>query len=291
MRTYNAAEEPSGSMDKACIRRIDLTQARGEDARQLLRREWLATNGLGGYASGTIAGTVTWRYHGLLIAALPAPFGRMVMLNHLSEYIRFPDGRLLQIGGEEPSRPEEALHAGHYVTEFRLENGLPIWRYEVEGIVLEKHVLFLYGQNTVHINYRLLSEQENVRLELRPSMHFRGHEHAVDEGSLDGYQFCVTGDRYEVGVKDSLPRLRLVLKGDHAAFTYDGGSPARDLLPEGGGAWLSIPRPALEPGLLPGEPAPAPRRHADCLHRIVDTMLALTPEEAVGFYHDRHRRL
>ena len=56
------------------IRRIDLTRARGEDARQLLRREWLATNGLGGYASGTICGSVTWRYHGLLIAALPSPF-------------------------------------------------------------------------------------------------------------------------------------------------------------------------------------------------------------------------
>lgn len=47
------------------------------------RREWLVTNGLGGYASGTIAGVVTRRYQGLLIASLPAPLGRMVMLNHL----------------------------------------------------------------------------------------------------------------------------------------------------------------------------------------------------------------
>ncbi|HWI55869.1 MAG TPA: glycogen debranching enzyme N-terminal domain-containing protein, partial [Bacillota bacterium] len=110
------------------IRRIDLRRARGEDARELLRREWLATNGLGGYASATISGSVTWRYHGLLIAALPAPFGRTVMLNHLAEFIRFPDGRCLQIGGEESSQPEEAAHAGHYLTEFRLENGLPVWR-------------------------------------------------------------------------------------------------------------------------------------------------------------------
>ena len=54
-------------MDKV-IRRIDFTRARGADARELLRRQWLATNGLGGYASGTISGSVTWRYHGLLIA-------------------------------------------------------------------------------------------------------------------------------------------------------------------------------------------------------------------------------
>src|SRR5512133_1479913 len=90
------------------IRRIDLAQAKGDDARRLLRQEWLVTNGLGGYASGTISGSVTWRYHGLLIAALPAPHGRVVMFNHLAEFLRFADGRILQIGGEEPSQPEDA---------------------------------------------------------------------------------------------------------------------------------------------------------------------------------------
>src|SRR4051794_38146061 len=211
-------------MSDKIVRRIDLTTARGEDARQLLRREWLVTNGLGGYASGTISGSVTWRYHGLLIAALPEPFGRMVMLNHLAEYVRFPDGKLLEIGGEETSRPEEASQAGHYITEFRLENHLPVWRYEVEGLVIEKRLLFLYGQNTVHINYQLLSRQEHVRLELRPSMQFRGHEHAVNEDSHADYEVTMRGDRYEVTRPNLLPRLRMVIHGDQAAFTYDGGA-------------------------------------------------------------------
>ena len=61
-------------------------------AESLLTREWLVTNGLGGYASGTVGGVPTRRYHGLLIAALPAPFGRMMMFNHLSEQVRQPDG-------------------------------------------------------------------------------------------------------------------------------------------------------------------------------------------------------
>src|SRR5438067_10193429 len=117
------------------IRRIDLRQAQGEDARQLLRQEWLVTNGLGGYASGTISGIVTWRYHGLLIAALPSPHGRVVMFNHLAEFLRLPDGQVLQIGGEEPSQPEETAMQGIYLTEFRLENQLPVWRYEVNGII------------------------------------------------------------------------------------------------------------------------------------------------------------
>src|SRR2546429_8971065 len=92
------------------IRRIKLADVTGEHARQLLRREWLVTNGLGGYASGTISGTVSWRYHGLLIAALPAPFGRVVMLNHLTECLRCPGRGVIEIGGEEPEPPEEARH-------------------------------------------------------------------------------------------------------------------------------------------------------------------------------------
>ena len=76
-------------MDKL-IRRIDLRKAKPEELSAMLRREWLVTNGLGGYASGTISGSVTWRYHGLLIAALPEPFGRTVMLNHLAEFMRLP---------------------------------------------------------------------------------------------------------------------------------------------------------------------------------------------------------
>ncbi len=275
----------------AIIRRIDLREARGEDARRLLRREWLATNGLGGYASGTISGTVTWRYHGLLIAALPAPFGRMVMLNHVSEWIRFPDGRRLQIGGEEPSRPEEMSQPGHCITEFRLEFGLPVWRYEAEGVILEKHVLFLHGQNTVHVNYRLISRQENLKLELRPSIHFRGHEQAVTDGPQDGYQICANGDQYEVSVPGLLPRLRMVLRGDHAAFTYDGGS-RREIyyLKEAERGYQS--RGSLwSPGYFSAVLHPLRGAALIASTEWWHTMLALTPEEALEFYNTRHRRL
>ena len=66
-----------------------------------MRREWLVTNGVGGYASGTVAGVVTRRYHGLLVSSLPAPLGRMVMLNHLLERVRLPDRRVLWLGDED----------------------------------------------------------------------------------------------------------------------------------------------------------------------------------------------
>ena len=111
------------------VRRMSWSGANPAEAELLLRREWLVTNGLGGYASGTIAGVPTRRYHGLLIAALPAPLGRMVMLRHLREQLRFPDGTVVQIGGEERAENDLEMPAVNYLTEFRLENDLPVWRY------------------------------------------------------------------------------------------------------------------------------------------------------------------
>src|SRR6187431_3654171 len=90
-----------------------------EDPDSLATREWLVTNGLGGYASGTIAGVITRRYHGYLIAALPAPLGRMVMLSHIAVQVRYPDGHRVEVGGREQLQPARAADTG-YLVEFRL---------------------------------------------------------------------------------------------------------------------------------------------------------------------------
>src|SRR5947209_19284623 len=92
----------------------------------LLNREWLVTNGLGGYGSGTISGAVTRRYHGLLIAALAAPLGRVVMWNHVSESLRFSDNEVILLSGEERAGGQLNLPGAGYLREFRLEDGLPI---------------------------------------------------------------------------------------------------------------------------------------------------------------------
>ena len=133
------------------------------------RREWLVTNGLGGYASGTVAGVVTRRYHGLLVASLAAPLGRVVMLNHLMERVRIAAGETLWLGDEdEVAGPNAVDRAGHLV-EFRLELGLPVWRYAFGGVEIEKRILMPHGQNTVHVCYRLVRGNRPVRLTLRPS--------------------------------------------------------------------------------------------------------------------------
>src|SRR5215207_8270640 len=162
------------------VRSIDLRYSDRTSIRDLFQREWLLTNGLGGYASGTISGTVTRRHHGLLIAALPAPLGRVVMLNHLAEAVRFADGRVIQVSGGEPTHAGDGVCHNIYATQFRLENGVPFWRYEVDGVVFEKRVTLVSGQNTVHVHYTLISGS-GARLDIRPSFHFRRHEHDVDE--------------------------------------------------------------------------------------------------------------
>src|SRR5262249_57824810 len=93
----------------------------------LLTREWIVTNGLGGYASTSVAGACTRRYHGLLISAFPVPLGRIVMLNHFAEEIALPDESIIDFSGEERHEDKLDLRAAHFLTEFRLEAGLPVW--------------------------------------------------------------------------------------------------------------------------------------------------------------------
>src|SRR5438132_2436916 len=186
----------------------------------LLEREWLVTNGLGGFASGTISGAITRRYHGLLIAALPAPYGRMVMWSHVSEFLRFADDDVVSLGAEERAGGQLNLGAADYLHEFRLENGLPVWTYHVRDLVLEKRVLMLHLQNTVHVIYRILEGEKRPRLELRPVFSFRHYESLVNEGLVAPYRLSAIEERYEISAADSkLPPLRIKLPNDSAQFT------------------------------------------------------------------------
>lgn len=189
---------------------------------RLLDREWIVTNGLGGYASGTIAGAATRRYHSLLVAALPSPHGRYVMLNHLMELVRVPGGTSTLLGGEELTEGGLRLHGRDHLREFRLEKGLPVWVYEVDGYTFEKRVLLPHQQNSVHIAYRLVSGGDSLRLKLRPSVSFRPHESPVSDRRAGESSVSARERRYEVVSQvPGLPPLRLYLYGADPAFTLD----------------------------------------------------------------------
>ena len=188
-------------------------------------REWLVTNGLGGYASGTISGIVTRRYHGLLVSALPAPIGRTVMLSAVDAWVRLPSGQVLALdpdppdpagveppeAGPQPGKAWRSLESLETMSlaEFRLEAGLPVWRYEGEGLVIEKRVLMPYRQNTVHLTYRLIEGAVAVRLELRPFMHVRHYESALRAALPNPYALTAVGSRFDVLPGGDLPALHL----------------------------------------------------------------------------------
>jgi glycogen debranching enzyme len=148
-------------------------------------REWLVANGLGGYASATIAGVITRRYHGFLIAALPSPLGRMVLLNDLEVDIERLDGSVVNM-----------RENGRFV-EFTLNVGLPRCRYELDGVVIEKSIVVPSRQNIVHVTFRLIGDGRRVRLRLRPFINFRPLEASVSEAVSPAYSLTVQGHRYE----------------------------------------------------------------------------------------------
>ena len=185
------------------------------------RREWLVTNGLGGYASGTIAGVINRRYQGLLISSLPAPLGRMVMLSHLLERVRLPGHEVLWLGDEGAVAAPNIADRAEHLAEFRLELGLPVWRYELPGAVIEKRILMPYGQNTVYVTYRLLEGAGTVRLALRPSMQFRGYEAPVDTSLAASYTLTFCDGKYEISGGHEVPPLRLLALGERTALTLD----------------------------------------------------------------------
>src|SRR5437764_5021410 len=164
----------------------------------LLNREWLVTNGLGGYASGTVSGAITRKYHGLLVAALPAPLGRIVMWNHVSEFLRFEGDEVVSLGAEERAGGQLDLKSAEYLREFRLEDGMPVWVYHVRNFVVEKRVSMPHLQNTIHVSYQIGGEGKPPRLELRPAFHFRHHENAVDLPLAEPYKLSATNEHYEI---------------------------------------------------------------------------------------------
>src|SRR5207249_4919092 len=187
--------------------------SRDENPANEAPREWLVTNGLGGYASATISGAITRRYHGFLIAALPPPLGRMVVLNDFDVEIERADGTVANL--REQAR----------FVDFTLKMGLPSWRHEIDGMVIEKSIVLPSGHNIVHVTFRLHGDGQRARLRLRPFINFHAIEAPVGETLASGYALTARGQRYEITAGPDLPTLRLAIEGSEGAvFIADGGS-------------------------------------------------------------------
>ncbi|MFN2501626.1 MAG: amylo-alpha-1,6-glucosidase [Pyrinomonadaceae bacterium] len=151
-------------------------------------REWLETNGIGGYASSSISGANTRRYHGLLIAATKPPLGRVVLLSKFEETLTIGDkGHDLSCN----QYPGQVHPIGYrLLSGFRLDP-FPVWTYEVDGVALEKTIFMVQGENSTVCRWRVIGEAEAdaIFLTVRPLLAFRDHHHL---GSFDPEFNCNT---------------------------------------------------------------------------------------------------
>jgi predicted glycogen debranching enzyme len=202
------------------LRRIGYRKGEQESPEALLDKEWLVTNGLGGYASGSLAGVITRGFHGYLVAALPTPLGRIMMLNDLIERVEVPNGLSVQLSGEERVDAPLKTHGAEYLDEFRLEDGIPVWTFRFGRVILEKRVIMVHRQNTVHVNYRM-NGGDKINLTLRPSVNFRPHEAPVNTPLAGNYAFTVIEDTFEISSQANIPPLRIMLHGSNISLTMD----------------------------------------------------------------------
>jgi predicted glycogen debranching enzyme len=167
-----------------------------------------------------MSGLVTRRFHGYLVAALPSPRGRTMMLNSLRELMETNGERAMLAEQPDP----DGLHADRAdLREFRLELGLPVWTFEYRGQVIEKRVVMPHRQNTVYITYTRTGGEGPLRLMLDPWIHFRPHEGLLSGQIEDVYAVRTISGRYEIEntLDVGLPPLRLKLIGGKGSFSIN----------------------------------------------------------------------
>ena len=134
-----------------------------------LKKEWLITNGIGGYSSSTIIGCNTRKYHGLLIAPLTPPARRFLILSKVDEAIEI-NGKSIPLY---TNMSKNYISEGYKNLESFEKDYFPIFTYKVKDIEIKKIVCMEYGKNTVCIYYKVKNGKENAKLTLAPIVNYR----------------------------------------------------------------------------------------------------------------------
>ena len=196
-------------------------------------REWLETNGIGGYSSGTISGANTRRYHALLTPATRPPLGRLTMLSKFEETLTI-NGKSYELSANQ--YPDKIYPEGFkFLKSFRLDP-FPIWTYEVEGIEIEKTIFMIHGQNTVICQWSVVGgrwseetkgqrtkDEGQITLELKPLLSFCDYHHLRHEDANFNVNYEVSERLVTVKPYENMPPLHLAHNAasvDHNGFWY-----------------------------------------------------------------------
>ncbi len=144
-------------------------------------REWLVTNAVGGFASGTVAGCSTRRYHGLLLAALQPPVGRMQFVAALDEVVSCA-GSTYELASHEWASGAIAPQGHQFIESFRLEGTIPTWIYAVGDARIEKRIWMRQGENTTYVRYTLLGASSPLQFQAKALVNYRDFHAATHAG-------------------------------------------------------------------------------------------------------------
>jgi len=145
------------------------------------QREWLVTNGIGGYASGTVSGNLTRRYHGYLVAALRPPVGRSLLVAKVEETASY-DGRDYALATNRWTSGDVQPKGYVHIESFRLDGTTPVWRYALADALLEKRFWMRQGENTAYVQYSFLGGSGPVRLTIKALVNYRDFHSSTHAG-------------------------------------------------------------------------------------------------------------
>ncbi len=186
------------------------------------RREWLVTNGIGGFAMGTVTGTLTRRYHGLLIAALNPPLDRTLLVSKVDEVLDY-HGRTFPLYSNRWKHGPVEAEGFQHLRGFRLEGSTPVWSYSFEDGLLEKRVWMQNGANTSYLQYKLVKASAPVRLSAKVLINSRDYHGETQAGSVSFEVNAVPGGISILASNLAIPFYALsremALSGQH--YWYD----------------------------------------------------------------------
>lgn len=177
-------------------------------------REWLETNGIGGFASSTLSGMNRRRYHALLVAATRPPVGRVVLLSKLEETLVLTDGRRIDLSTN--AYPGTVYPQGfRQMTGFRLDP-FPICTFQFDDVAVEKSIFMVQGENTTVVQYRLAHAPvgQQLRLEVRPLVAFRDYHSTTHANPAARGDLQVGADLVSLCLYDGMPTLHLAHNAD-----------------------------------------------------------------------------
>ncbi len=204
-------------------------------------REWLVTNGLGSYASGTLAGVLTRRYHGLLVAALEPPLSRTLLVTKIDEIAQYNHQSFPLYTNRWASGKVDPL-GYHQIEQFELEGTTPIWTFACGDARLEKRIWMQSGENTTYIQYTLKQATQPLKLSLKTFINHRDYHHTTQATdwplAVDSVQHGVKIQGFptatpvylltETGVKITVPKFNWYYGFDLAVERYRGSDARED---------------------------------------------------------------